>query len=142
MIKFSKGRAVSVLLSIIAIIYLSWSQIALYKYREALDIEKERVYSIADHLELWKEISIKHNGYFDVEKLSKDQRNIEITKINRRDGIFIPDDEILYVMYYDKLNNRRKSELKRFFSELVLSNYFYVITDNNGKIKEMSWDKP
>ncbi len=142
MMKFSKGSAASVLFSIIAMMYFSWSQVALYKYREALEIEKSRVYNIADHLELWKEISITYNGYLDVEKLSQDPRNIEITKINRKNGTFIPDSENLYVMYYDKLNNQRKKELKRFFSDLVLNNYFYVITDHNGKIKEIFWDKP
>ena len=142
MIKISKGRATLVLLSVIAIIYLLWSQIALYKYRVALEEEKARVYNIADHLELWKEISIKYDGHFDVDKLGKSQRNIEITKINRRDGLSIPDDEMLYVMYYDKLNDRRKNELNRFFSDLVLNNYFYVITDDDGKIKDMFWDKP
>jgi len=143
MIKIIKDNAVSVLLSVIVITYLVWSQIKLYEYREALEVEKTRVYSIADHLELWKEISIKHDGYLDLEKLGKDQRNIKITKIERRDRASLANDEsMFYVMFYDELGKQRKSELDRFFSDLVLGNYFYVITDKSGKVKEMFWDKP
>ncbi len=143
MIKTIKKNAMSVLFFAIIIIYLVWSQIELYKYQEALEVEKARVYSIADHLELWKEISIKYDGYLDLEKLGKDQRDIKITQINRRDGASLDNDEgMFYVMFHNELDKQRKSELDRFFSDLVLGNYFYVITDKNGKIKEMFWDKP
>jgi hypothetical protein len=50
---------------------------------------------IADHLELWKKISIEHDGYLNLEKLSKDRRNIKITKIKRKDGAFFAGDEEL-----------------------------------------------
>jgi len=143
MIKASKRSMLTLLLLFIAVIYLAWSQIALYQYREALETEKTRVYSIADHLELWKKISTEYDGYFDLEKLSKDRRNIKITQIKRKDETSsIGDDEILYVMFHNKIDEQRKNELNRFFSDLVLGNYFYVTTDKNGKIKEMFWDKP
>ena len=143
MIKSSKRSMLTLLLLFIAVIYLAWSQIALYQYREALETEKTRVYSIADHLELWKKISTEYDGYFDLEKLAKDQRNIKITRIKRKNETSsIGDDEILYVMFHNKIDEKRKNELNRFFSDLVLGNYFYVTTDKNGKIKEMFWDKP
>ncbi len=133
----------SLLLLFIAVIYLAWSQITLYQYREALETEKTRVYSIADHLEIWKKISTEYDGYFDLDKLGKDRRNIKITQIKRKNEISsIGEDEILYVMFHNKIDEQRKSELNRFFSDLVLGNYFYVTTDKNGKIKEMFWDKP
>ena len=141
MIKASKRNMLSLLF--IAVIYLAWSQIALYQYREALETEKTRVYNIADHLELWKKISTEYDGYFDLEKLGKDQRNIKITQIKRKNETsFIDEDKILYVMFYNEIDEQRKNELNRFFSDLVLGNYFYVTTDKNGKIKEMFWDKP
>ncbi len=143
MIKASKRNMLSLLLLFIAVIYLVWSQIALYQYREALETEKTRVYSIADHLELWKKISTEYDGYFNLEKLGEDRRNIKITQIKRKDETSsIGDDEIIYVMFHNKIDEQRKNELNRFFSDLVLGNYFYVITDKNGKIKEMFWDKP
>ncbi len=143
MIKSRKRSMLSLLLLFIAAIYLAWSQIVFYQNREALEKEKTRVYSIADNLELWKKISIEYDGYFDLEKLSKDRRNIKITKIKKKDGISsIGDDEILYVMFHNEIDGQRKKELNRFFSDLVLGNYFYVTTSKNGKIKEMFWDKP
>ena len=106
--------------------------------------KKARVYSIADHLDFWKEITVKHNGYLDVESLSKNSRNIDITIIKRKAGEFsVGEDEVFYTMFHSELNEQRKKELDRvFFSDLVLGNYFYIITDKNGKIKAMSWDKP
>lgn len=143
MIKTSKKGLVLVLFFIMAIIYLVWSLITIYNCREALEKEKARVYSIADHLEFWKEISIEHDGYLNLEKLGKNQRNIKITQIKRKDGIFLTDEEdMFYIMFYSELDEQRKKELNRFFSDIVLGNYFYVITDKNGKIKEMFWDKP
>ncbi len=143
MIKTRKPSMLSLLLLFIAVIYLAWSQITLYQYREALETEKTRVYSIADHLEIWKKISTEYDGYFDLDKLGKDRRNIKITQIKRKNEISsIGEDEILYVMFHNKIDEQRKSELNRFFSDLVLGNYFYVTTDKNGKIKEMFWDKP
>ncbi len=44
MIKARKRSMLSLLLLFIAVIYLAWSQIALYQYREALETEKTRVY--------------------------------------------------------------------------------------------------
>jgi ribosomal protein S4E len=80
---------------------------------------------IADHLELWKKISIEHDGYLNLEKLSKDRRNIKITKIKRKDGAFFAGDEdMFYVMYYNGLDKQRKNELNRFFSDLVPATIF------------------
>jgi len=84
MIKTRKPSMLSLLLLFIAVIYLAWSQITLYQYREALETEKTRVYSIADHLEIWKKISTEYDGYFDLDKLGKDRRNIKITQIKRK----------------------------------------------------------
>ncbi len=143
MIKARKLNMLSLLLLFIAVIYLAWLQITLYQYREALEIEKTRVYSIADHLELWKKISTEYDGHFDLEELGKDRRNIKIIQIKKRDELSsINEGEILYVMFHDEIDEQRKNELNRFFSNLVLGNYFYVTTDKNGKIKEMFWDKP
>ncbi len=121
MIKISKRSMLSLLLLFIAVIYLVWSQIALYQYREALETEKTRVYSVADHLELWKKISTKYDGYFDLEKLGKDRRNIKTTQIKRKNETSsIGEDEILYVMFHNKIDEQRKSELNKFFSDIVL----------------------
>jgi hypothetical protein len=50
--------------------------------------------------------------------------------------------DTLYVMSHNKINEQRKKELNKYFSELVLGNYFYIVIDENGKIKEMFWGKP
>ncbi|MCB2262470.1 MAG: hypothetical protein LGR52_05950 [Candidatus Thiosymbion ectosymbiont of Robbea hypermnestra] len=137
----SKGRIISVLVSILAVLYVAGSLIALYTCRQALEREKERIYSIADHLELWKKITVEHNGYLDPEKLANDPRNIKITRIEK---LFLTDDEDKsYVMYHGNLDEQRRKALKRkYFSDLVLDSYFHVVTDKHGKIKEMGWGKP
>lgn len=142
MIKIRKNRAVAVLLSIVAIIYLAWSQFTLYEYRKALETEKARVYSIADHLELWKKISIEHNGYLNMQELEKDRRDIEFFQVTRKEGLPpMVDGDKFYSMFYNEPDKQRKKELENFFSDLVLRSYFYIIIDKNKKIKEMFWDK-
>jgi hypothetical protein len=115
----------------------------IHQYRKELAIEKERVYSIADQLELWKSISIDYGGDLDIEGLSEDPRNISLQIINRKEGLLLDDKkDLFYVMFHDKISEQRKSELNKYFSDVVLGNYFYIVTDENGKIKEMFWDKP
>ena len=130
-------------LIILSIGYFFWSQFSLYNLRKSLKESTERIYNIADHLELWKEISTKHGGFINFDKLNKDPRNITITKVTREEG-FISENEndILYILTHDKIDSKRKKYLSRYFSELVLGNYFSIITDKSGKIKEMDWDKP
>lgn len=139
--KLRKNNIILSLLTFLVVIYIIWSQAIIYNYRESLKIEKNRVYNIADHLEFWKETILESNGYLSTEKMVKDKRNIELFEITRKDGSVIADDEMLYIMFYDKVDKKRKNELDRYFSDLVLRNYFYIITDKNKKIKEMFWDK-
>jgi hypothetical protein len=142
MIKTNTGIALWIV-SIISSIYFVWSLFTFQKYQNDLEIEKERVYSIADQLELWKKISIEYDGRLYLEKLSNDPRNISVKKIDRKEGVQLSDkNDTYYVMFHDKLDDQRKLELKKYFSELVLGNYFYIITNKNGEIKEMFWDKP
>jgi hypothetical protein len=142
MIKSKTGVALW-LISFFSVVYLVWSLIVIHKYRENLETEKERVYSIADQLELWKRISIEYEGLLGIESLSEDTRNISVKKINRIEGVLLSDKkDVFYVVFHDKLNKQRKKELNKYFSEVVLGNYFYVVTSENGKIKEMFWDKP
>jgi hypothetical protein len=47
------------LIPLFFIAYLVWSLMTLYKFQQALTLEKDRVYSIADHLQFWKNISIR-----------------------------------------------------------------------------------
>ncbi|MEE9355735.1 MAG: hypothetical protein V3U75_09125 [Methylococcaceae bacterium] len=131
------------LFPVIAILYIAWSQLEIYSIRESLKMSETRIYNIADNLELWKKISIEHAGQFDIRSLRNDRRNIRINRITRKEALLLQNKEDqLYIIFYDEPDKKRKKELDRYFSELVLRNYLYVITDKNKKIKEMFWDKP
>jgi|GEM_PF-5265850 len=47
---------------------------------------------MVDHLELWKEITVEHNGYLDLEKLANNPRDIEIDRITRKEALSLLDD--------------------------------------------------
>jgi hypothetical protein len=131
------------LISILSTIYLVWSLVVIHQYREDLAMEKERVYSIADQLEFWKRISIEYDGRLDLEGLSKDTRNFDVKRITRKEALLLNDkNDKFYVIFHDKLDKQRKNELNKYFSEVVLGNYFYAVANEKGKIKEMFWDKP
>ncbi|WP_133512147.1 hypothetical protein [Candidatus Thiosymbion oneisti] len=140
----NKGRIISVLVSTLAVLYVAGSLIVVYSCRQALEREKERVYSIADHLELWKEIMVKYNGYLDMGMIRNHPRDIYINQVEREEELLLIDPgDRFYIMFPSKLDEERKKALKRrYFSDLVLDNYFSIVTDKNGKIKEMGWDKP
>lgn len=141
----AKGRNNLKLISlvIVLLLYIVWSQLTLYHYRIQLEQENQRVYNIADNFEFSKQLIRETNGYLDFAFLSRNERNIHITEIKRREALqFLEHGDKLYAMFYDDPAKRRREKLNNYFSDLVLNNYFSVVTDSNGKIKEMFWDKP
>ncbi len=121
--------------------YIIWSQLEFSRKDKIIDTQQKRLYNIADNFELWKKMITEHDGKIDIELLAKDSRNIQITKIEREE---LSDNENsdLYIMFYDAPNKVRKDKLDKYFSDLVLGNYFYIITSKDKQIKEMFWDKP
>ncbi len=121
--------------------YIIWSQLEFSRKDKIIDTQQKRLYNIADNFELWKKMITEHDGKIDIELLAKDSRNIQITKIEREE---LSDNENsdLYIMFYDAPNKVRKDKLDKYFSDLVLGNYFYIITNKDKQIKEMFWDKP
>ena len=103
----------------IFIVYVAWSQFHIYQLSKNLSVEEERVFNIARHLELWKDITINYDGYLDQEKFLDENREIELTKIDRNESeIGIKKGDKLYIMYYKTSTNKNK--LRRYFSDLVL----------------------
>ena len=135
-----RSRVVRFALAALACAYVVWSQLALYRANAALAIERQRVYQIADHIELWKQVAIRDRGRLDREALGRDARHMELTETSGA-GRLAPGDRT-YTLIYDRPDSARQSQLQRYFSDLVLSNYFYVVTDAQGQIKDLSWDKP
>ncbi len=143
MIKMSRNNVVIIFFFVLFIFYFIWSQFALYEHRASLKNAEKKIYNIADNLEFWKLMSIRQGIQFDVDYLGNDVRNIKITPIKNNDGLPLKnEDNQFYILSYSGADKKRKKELERYFSDLVLQNYFYVVTDRNGKIKEMFWDKP
>ena len=139
----SRNNVVIIFFFVLSIFYFIGSQFALYDHRSSLKNAEKRVYNIADNLEFWKLMSIRQGIQFDIDSLENDARNIKITPIKSNDGLPLKDeDNKFYILSYSGADKKRKKELGRYFSDLVLQNYFYVVTDKNGKIKEMFWDKP
>lgn len=138
--KFQKFALVA--LVIISVAFAVWSQIELQQKQLIIENQQQRLYNIADHFELWKDIVKNQDGKIDLETLVQDERNIKISKIDRKELQEIYDDVELYVMHYDAPDEGRKQKLKKYFSDLVLGNYFYITTDKDGVILEMFWDKP
>jgi hypothetical protein len=134
-------RVVLFFLVAIFIAYVVWSQIYINQLSRHISTEKERVISIARNLELWKDITINYGGYFDQEKMLQENKEIKVTKIDRDESeLGIKESEKLYIVYYSNPGN--ENMFRRYFSELVLGNYFYLVTDSDGKIRELFWDKP
>jgi hypothetical protein len=129
------------LLIAIFIAYIVWSQVYINQLSKRISTEKERVINIARTLELWKGITINYGGYFDEEKLLQENNEIKVTKIDRNESeLGIKEGEKLYAVYYSSPGN--ENMFRRYFSELVLGNYLYLVTDSDGKIRELFWDKP
>lgn len=134
-------RIVLFFLVAIFIAYIVWSQVYINQLSKHISIEKERVINIARNLELWKDITINYDGYFDQEKLLQKNKEIKVTKIDRDESeLGIKEGEKLYAVYYSSPGN--ENMFRRYFSELVLGNYFYLVTGSDGKIRELFWDKP
>lgn len=137
---FSK-KTITTISALVFIGYIAWSQIELAKKSSIIKTQQTRLYNIADNFELWKKIITEHNGKLNIELLAQDSRNIEIVKIEREE-LNLDSNNHLYVMFYDAPNTARKEKLDRYFSDLVLGNYFSIVTNNDGQIKDMFWDKP
>ena len=139
-----RPRVIQLLLAAVAVVYVVWSQVALHGAKEDLENERRRVYNIADYAELWKEVTLRDGGRLDREALGKDPRHIRIADTpaeGAASGVLAPGDR-LYTLTYDPPDPARRSRLDRYFSDLVLSNYFYVVTSERGQLKDMFWDKP
>lgn len=137
---FSK-KTITTISALVFIGYIAWLQIELAKKSSIIKTQQTRLYNIADNFELWKKIITEHNGKLNIELLAQDSRNIEIVKIEREE-LNLDSNNHLYVMFYDAPNTARKEKLDRYFSDLVLGNYFSIVTNNDGQIKDMFWDKP
>ncbi|MDP2570974.1 hypothetical protein Q8W40_02180 [Vibrio penaeicida] len=92
---------------------------------------------MARHLELWKEITVNNSGYLNQAALLQENLDIQITPVENAD---IEDGQRFYAMYYSEA--AKEQDFRQYFSELVLGNYFYILTDADGKIREFFWDKP
>ncbi|TAA41810.1 hypothetical protein [Corallincola spongiicola] len=138
MIKISRS---SIILTVVMLAYIAWSQVALYLKEEALAIEKARVLSIADHLEFWKHTFLQQHAAIDVEALKGGVRNVQLTLIEQEAPIQDKQDKV-YVMYYNAPTDEQLTALQRYQSELVLSRYFYLVVNENGQVTETFWDKP
>ncbi|SHO55569.1 hypothetical protein [Vibrio quintilis] len=140
--KFERKKHIA-LLSLAAVFfigYVIWSQLYINHMSNILSSERVRVLNIARSLELWKNITINDSGYFYPDKLFKNEE-IELKEINRsKSETGINKGEKMYILYYKK--DIDETKFQRYFSDLVLDNYFYLITDADGKIKELFWDKP
>lgn len=128
-----------VILVALFVVYVIWSQFQISQLTKKLSIEKNRVFSIARNLELWKKLTLEYDGKLDVKRLSLDQKELEIEQIDREDSGIRPDEK-LFVMYYNSPPNTR--ELKRYTSDLVLGGYLSIVTDSDLRIKSLGWDKP
>tara|TARA_Y100001968_G_scaffold251008_1_gene236153 strand:- start:779 stop:1201 length:423 start_codon:yes stop_codon:yes gene_type:complete len=125
----------------IFIAYIVCSQVYINQLSNKIEKERERVINIARTLELWKDITINLKGHFDLEKLHLVNSDLNVTKIERDTAeLGINEGEKLYAVYYSRPVN--ENMYRRYFSELVLGNYFYLVTDSDGKIQELFWDKP
>ena len=100
-----------------------------------------RSYNIADHLEFWKEIAIKYKGTFDHKALKTSAWRTSILEITNEEQLYNPEDKT-FIMTHRPIDQDRKKALDKYFSDLVLTNYFYVIVDNENQVKEIFWDKP
>lgn len=126
-------------LFVLFIAYVAWSQFQIFQLSKKLSVEEQRVFNIARNLELWKTITVKDKGYFDVKRLSSEEQGFNIKQIDR-DNSGIGKNEKLFIIYYTSPPN--KNELKRYTSDLILNDYLSVVTDTDLKIKSMTWDKP
>lgn len=140
------GSRMKLLLSIVIVVmaaYIGWSQYALSSYRSKLETEQKRVYNIADNFQLVRKMMTGMDGKLDPEKLNQYRRGMKISEITRPEALSIlKPGEKLYTMTYPKPDNKDKKRLDRYFSDLVLYNYYYIKTDSHGKIIELFWDKP
>lgn len=137
-----KKHVVLFSLGAIFIAYAVWSQVYIKQLSNDISVEKERVINIARVLELWKDITVNYDGYLDQEKLLQENK-IEVEEINRNASeLGIKEGEKMYIMLYHPSSADENKLRRRYFSELVLGNYFSLITDSDGKIRELSWDKP
>ncbi len=125
----------------IFVVYIVCSLVYINQLSNHIENERERVVNIARTLELWKEITINWEGIFDQEKMHLVNADINVTKVERDTAeLGIKESEKMYVLYYSSPVN--EDMYRRYFSELVLGNYYYLITDSDGKIQELFWDKP
>lgn len=130
------------IVAVFFVVYVAYSQFLFSESRVSLDEAKTRVENISYQLEFWKTLSIKAGVVFDLGQLISDYPDIVVTKIDESDALdgVIENGGQLYVLTYD--SPKGKPVLDRYFSELVLSNYFYVVTNSQGEVQSMFWDKP
>ncbi|MBD1558022.1 hypothetical protein HC752_13865 [Vibrio sp. S9_S30] len=122
---------------IIILAYFFWSLLTINQLTKQVTTEKARVANVARSLELWKQITISSDGYLNQSVLLKENQDIQITPVEDTD---IEDGQRFYVMYYSE--TAKEQDFRQYFSDLVLGNYFYILTDSDGKIREFFWDKP
>ncbi len=136
-----KKRVILFFLEATAIVYVIWSLVYINQLSNDVSVEKKRALNIARHLKLWKDISINYDGYFDQERLLQENKEIKVVNIEYDKSKFgIKKDEKLYVMYHS--NPASENRFQHYFSELVILDLYYIVTDFDGRIQEFSWDKP
>jgi hypothetical protein len=126
----------------VVIAYVVWSQFTLHLSRVAFANERKRGLNIADQLELWKELASQNDGRVDLNALEKSARHVQLTPYPTTEGLPLAPGDRVFTMIHDEPDQARQRKLERYLSDLVLHNYFYVVVDARGQIKEMFWDKP
>ncbi|BCL69032.1 hypothetical protein TUMSATVNIG1_09720 [Vibrio nigripulchritudo] len=125
------------LIGVCCLAYLLWSLFYINHLSKQVETEKSRVMSVARNLELWKQITIKNDGHLDQNTLMQENQDIHIELVA---NAYVEEGHKFYMMYYSE--PLKEQDFKRYFSELVLDDYFYIVTDSDGKVKELFWDKP
>jgi len=137
------SKLIPIGLILLLVMYVIWSLVTIFNYRNQVIEAKHRIYNIADNFELFKQLHLESNGVLNRQALEADPRQIEITEVTRKEAISeLKPGQRLYTMFYNEPSDLRKKQLNRYFSSLVLNNYFFIVTQSDGKIIEMFWDKP
>jgi hypothetical protein len=137
-----KSKVIKIVLTGLAAVYgLAMTALMLH-YRHEAQAERERAYHIADGMDHLLSLLGVSEEKLTVDNLRRRSDIIAVNPFPKHSQYFLRDGQRAYTVVFKDLEPMQGTRLNRYFSDIVLGNYYYIVISKNGRPVNFFWDKP
>jgi hypothetical protein len=137
-----KSRVIKIVLAGSAAVYGVVMTALVLHYRHEAQTERERAYHIAEGMDHLLSLLGVSEEKLTVDNLRKSSDVIAVDEFPKSSQYFLRDGQHAYTVVFKDLEPMQGTRLTRYFSDIVLGNYYYIVIGKNGRPVDFFWDKP